>query len=85
MICGFAGKKSQDLKAFQFHNQNGDKVNTEKFVKKIAKYDVVLFGEYHNNSIIHWLQLKITEEFYKQNEGKFILGEKCLRLIIKHN
>ncbi|SEF44263.1 Uncharacterized iron-regulated protein [Halpernia humi] len=74
IIFSFASLKAQDLKAFQFYNQNGKKVNTEKLVKNLSKYDVVLFGEYHNNSIIHWLELKIAEELYTQKEGKIILG-----------
>lgn len=73
-ICSFATLKSQQLKAFQFYDQNGKKVNTEKLVKDLADYDVVLFGEFHNNSIIHWLELKAAEELYKQKSGKIILG-----------
>lgn len=74
MICFFAGLKSQNFKAFQFYNQKGKQINTEKLVKDLSQYDVVLFGEHHNNSIIHWLELKITKELYKQKGGKLILG-----------
>lgn len=66
--------KSQELKAFQFYDNKSNKINTEKLVKNLSDYDVVLFGEYHNNSIIHWLELKLTEELYKQKNGKIILG-----------
>ncbi|MGS0748315.1 ChaN family lipoprotein [Halpernia sp. GG3] len=74
LIFSFASLNSQELKAFQFYNLSGKKVNTEKLVKNLSQYDVVLFGEYHNNSIIHWLELKVTEELYKQKAGKIILG-----------
>ncbi|WP_162074002.1 ChaN family lipoprotein [Chryseobacterium fistulae] len=37
-------------------------------------YDVVFFGENHNNSINHWLQLKVTEALYTQKKGHIILG-----------
>jgi uncharacterized iron-regulated protein len=35
---------------------------------------VVFFGENHNNSINHWLQLKITEALYVQKKGQLMLG-----------
>ncbi|WP_417429631.1 ChaN family lipoprotein [Halpernia sp.] len=74
IIFCFASLKAQELKAFQFYNQNGREIKTEKLIKKLADFDVVLFGEYHNNSMIHWLEFKIAEELYKQKEGKLILG-----------
>lgn len=43
-------------------------------VKKLAGYDVVLFGEHHNNSINHWLQLKLTEALYEAKDSVLILG-----------
>ncbi|SFI07280.1 ChaN family lipoprotein [Halpernia frigidisoli] len=73
-ICSFFALKSQELKAFQLYDQGGKKINTEKLVENLSEYDVVLFGEYHNNSIIHWLELKVAEELYKQKNGKIILG-----------
>ena len=47
---------------------------TEKIVKQLSDYDVVLFGELHNNSIVHWLQLKFTEALYQQKNSQLILG-----------
>lgn len=35
---------------------------------------MVLFGELHNNSIVHWLQLKFTEALYQQKNSQLILG-----------
>jgi uncharacterized iron-regulated protein len=66
LISSFSGLKSQELKAFQFFNQRGKIINTEKLVKNLSEYDVVLFGEYHNNFIIHRLELKVAEELYTQ-------------------
>jgi uncharacterized iron-regulated protein len=40
----------------------------------LADYDVVFFGENHNSSINHWLQLKITEALYEKKNGQLILG-----------
>src|SRR5699024_7460088 len=31
-------------------------------------------GEYHNNAIIHWLELKTTEALYREKGNKLMLG-----------
>lgn len=35
---------------------------------------MVFFGENHNSSINHWLQLKITEALFEKKKGQLILG-----------
>ncbi len=42
-------------------------------IKSLLGYDVVLFGENHNNSINHWLQLRLTEALFEKNKN-LILG-----------
>ncbi len=32
------------------------------------KAEVVLFGEHHNNPIVHWLQYEATVDFSKSNK-----------------
>lgn len=66
--------QSQDIKAFQIYNKEKAAVSFYEMVQALSKYDVVLFGEYHNNSIVHWLQLQTEKELYKLKEGKLILG-----------
>lgn len=69
-----ANLQSQNLKAFQIYNKAGEPVTFFEMTKPLSAYDVVLFGEYHNNSIIHWLQLKTEQELYTLKGGKLILG-----------
>lgn len=64
----------QDLPAYKFYNQKGKEVKFSKMVNELSQYDIVLFGEHHNNSINHWLQLQLTKELYKKTNGKLILG-----------
>lgn len=70
----FCSLNAQNFKAYQFYNKKGKKISTEKMVKELADYDVVFFGENHNNSINHWLQLKVTEALYQKKNGQLILG-----------
>lgn len=74
LLACFCSLKAQDLKAYQFYDKKGKEVKTEKLVKELADYDVVFFGENHNSSINHWLQLKITEALFAKKNGQLILG-----------
>lgn len=64
----------QELKSFQIYNEKGKSIHFGKMIKHLEKYDVVLFGEYHNNSIVHWLELKTTQALYDKIGNKLILG-----------
>ena len=74
LLASFYSVNAQNLKAFQFYNQKGKEIKTEKLAKELAEYDVVFFGENHNSSINHWLQLKITEALFAKKNGQLILG-----------
>ncbi|WP_111706906.1 ChaN family lipoprotein [Lutibacter citreus] len=53
---------SQKKPAYKLYNAKGNKVSYKKMIKKMGKADVVLFGEHHNNPIVHWLQLEVTKD-----------------------
>ena len=59
--------------AYKLYTKDGKEVTVEKMVKSLAKSDVVLFGELHNNPICHWMQLSVTESIFEKN-GKLTLG-----------
>lgn len=65
---------SQDANPFQFYNQNGNKISFEKMVRHLVKYDVILFGENHDNSINHWLELRVAKALYLKRGKDLILG-----------
>lgn len=67
---------SQELKNFQWFDANGKKTTTEKLIKEALKTEVVLFGEYHNNPICHWLQLKLTQSLHAKTP--LVLGAEML-------
>lgn len=74
LLTGFCSLSAQNFKAYQFYDQKGKEIKTDKLVKELAGYDVVFFGENHNSSINHWLQLKITEALFEKKNGQLILG-----------
>lgn len=63
-------------KAYVIYNSNGKKVSYEKMLRSLAKSDVILFGELHNNPIAHWLQYEVTSDLHKDN--KLILGAEMI-------
>ncbi|SQA77783.1 Uncharacterized iron-regulated protein [Capnocytophaga ochracea] len=67
---------AQHKKAYQLFDKNGKKVSFEKVVKKAKESDVVLFGEFHDNPIAHWLQLALVKEL--QPQVNLILGAEML-------
>ena len=67
---------AQDKKAYQFFDSKGKKVTYEKVLKASEKKDVVLFGEYHDNSLVHWLQLEFTKDLAKRKN--LVLGAEML-------
>jgi len=63
---------AQQKPAYLIYNQKGKKVSYKKMLKTMAKKDIVLFGETHNNAIAHWLQLELTKDCGAQR--KLVLG-----------
>lgn len=74
LLAGYSFLNAQEFKAYQFYDQKGKAISTDKLIKELAEYDVILFGENHNSSINHWLQLKVTEALYARKNGQIILG-----------
>jgi uncharacterized iron-regulated protein len=74
-IIGF-GVAAQEKKAYQLFDKNGKKVNYSKLLKAAEKAQIVLFGEYHNNPISHWLQLELTKDIAEKKA--VILGAEMI-------
>lgn len=64
----------QTGKMYQFYNKKGKAVSFENMAKSLLGYDVILYGEYHNNSTNHWLQLQLAKYMINQKGKKVVLG-----------
>ena len=67
---------AQDKKAYQIFDKKGKKSSYEKVLKASEKTDVVLFGEIHDNSVVHWLQLEFTKDLAQRKP--LVLGAEML-------
>jgi uncharacterized iron-regulated protein len=61
----------EELKAYQFF-QDAMPISFEKAVEAMAESDVVLFGEFHDHAMVHWLQLKTAQRL--NESGNLIMG-----------
>lgn len=64
-----------DKPAYQIFDKEGKKTSYKSILEKAQEYDIILFGEAHNNPIVHWLQIELTKDLYQnlsenQSEGK---------------
>ena len=66
--------KGADKPAYTLFTINGKPTTYTKMLEEAKKADVVLFGEYHNNPICHWLQYELTNDLYKAYGDKVVLG-----------
>lgn len=61
---------------YKLFNKKGKKVSYRKMIKKLAKSDVILFGELHNNPIAHWMEVSLAHDL--SNEREIIIGTEML-------
>ena len=65
---------AQDLPAYVLYTGNGKKTSFEKLEEATEGKELILFGEFHDNPISHWLQLELTKELFEENGAKLQLG-----------
>jgi len=63
-----------DKKAFVLFNSEGKEVQFGKLLESAKEADVILFGEFHDNPIVHWLEQELTKELYDSKKGDLVLG-----------
>ena len=56
---------SQNKLAYRLYDIKGKKVSYKALKKQVLKADIILFGEFHDNPISHWLELEIIKDLNK--------------------
>ena len=67
---------AQDKQPYQIYNKDGKKATYKKLLKAAGETEVVLFGEHHDNSLIHWLQLELTKDLSEKKP--LVLGAEMI-------
>jgi uncharacterized iron-regulated protein len=65
---------AQTDQAFVVYNTKGKKVSIAKMTRESIDAQLILFGEFHDNPISHWLELELLKELFSQKGKKLIVG-----------
>lgn len=74
LLFGFQYLSAQDLPAYKIYNANGKEVSFKSMEKSANGATTVLFGEFHDNPIAHWLQLELTQKMFATQGSNLQLG-----------
>lgn len=62
---------AQQKPAYILYNAQGKRISYNKMIKQLAKKDILLFGEFHNNAIAHWLELAVAKDLSEKRNLTF--------------
>jgi uncharacterized iron-regulated protein len=76
LIFSFSISNSQSqTQAFKIFDKEGLEVSFESLAETAGENELIFFGELHNNSITHWLQLRLLKELHRQKRSLILSGE----------
>ncbi|EMS35232.1 hypothetical protein C943_00005 [Mariniradius saccharolyticus AK6] len=58
---------------YKIYNNQGNEVRFEAMAEIAEQHEVIFFGELHNNSLAHWLQLQLLKSLHESGK-KVVLG-----------
>lgn len=64
--CFFMFSNAQNKPSYLVYDQNGKKSSYKDILNSSQNSEVLLFGEYHDNSVAHWLELEITKDLFEK-------------------
>ncbi len=76
MASFFLYSTAQNKQSYKIFNNNGKKASYKDIIKSSQKTDVLLFGEFHDNSVVHWLELEILKDL--SDKRKLVIGAEML-------
>lgn len=72
LLCCIVAAQAQELPAYTIFNKKTKSVSFGKMLKQLSDADVILFGEQHNDAVLHWLQLQLVKSMHE--EFPLVLG-----------
>ena len=63
-----------DKPAYRLYDRNGRGITYAEMLGHLGDVTVVLFGELHDNPIVHWLQLEVTKDLFAVRKRSLVLG-----------
>jgi len=65
---------TSDKTAYRIYNSKGKDIKYSKMLDALQDADVILFGEYHDNPISHWLQREVAIDLFAIKKDSLVLG-----------
>ncbi len=65
---------TKEIIPFTIYNNVGKEINFEQMAKEVSKADVCLMGEFHNDPISHWLEIRLLKRLYELKGNNLIFG-----------
>lgn len=63
---------------YQFFDANGKPATWQQVMRAASEADFICFGELHNQSMAHWLQLQMAKALYTSKKDKLTLAYEML-------
>ena len=63
-----------DKKAYQIFDGKGKEMHYSQLLDAAKYADVILFGEFHENPIDHWLEQELTKDLYTEKKNNLVLS-----------
>ena len=76
LLCSTAGSFAQVLPNSVLFDAKGKKLSYTRALGMVERGDIILFGELHNNSIAHWLQLEMAKHL--ADKGPLLMGAEMI-------
>jgi uncharacterized iron-regulated protein len=65
---------SQFDQAYQLYDAKGKKIEAQQIKKEVLSSEIILFGEYHDNPISHWLQVEVMNILHEKYQEHVQIG-----------
>ena len=74
LAFSFLNFLKSDKPAYLLYDKDLKVTSYENMLKELTKADIVFFGELHDNSLNHWLELQVTKDLFTAKKEQLILG-----------
>ncbi|MCB0479150.1 MAG: ChaN family lipoprotein [Crocinitomicaceae bacterium] len=74
VLSTLIGWNQSDKPAYLIFDGDGKEVKYSKMMKDLNSAKVILFGEFHDNPISHWLQFEMTVDLFNSKRSNLVLG-----------
>ena len=84
VLCMIFSTDAQAAAQSAFYGAGQEKLTAEEVAQNFADYDVIIFGEYHDNQTIHQQELAILTHLYQQ-DPVLILSLEMFERDVQHH